>query len=83
MATVFIAVGASTNTAFERATYTRPPSHGAAWINAETGVGLPSHPAARHKEEAARLPAGSYKEQQRGRRENGIANRKCPLRARH
>ncbi len=40
MATVFIAVGASTNTAFERATiYTPAVTMVAAWINAETGVG--------------------------------------------
>ena len=40
MATVFIAVGASTNTAFERATmYTPAVTMVAAWISAETGVG--------------------------------------------
>src|SRR5216683_6001367 len=40
MATVFMAVGASTNTAFERATmYTPAATIVAAWINAETGVG--------------------------------------------
>src|SRR5450755_5052050 len=40
MATVFIAVGASTNSAFERATmYTPAVTMVAAWINADTGVG--------------------------------------------
>src|ERR1700674_755695 len=40
MATVFIAVGANTNTAFERATmYTPAVTMVAAWISAETGVG--------------------------------------------
>ena len=40
MATVFMAVGASTNTAFERATiYTPAVTMVAAWISAETGVG--------------------------------------------
>ncbi len=40
MATVFIAVGASTKTAFERATmYTPAVTMVAAWMSAETGVG--------------------------------------------
>ena len=40
MATVFIAVGANTKTAFERATmYTPAVTMVAAWIRAETGVG--------------------------------------------
>jgi len=40
IATVFIAVGASTNKAFERATmYTPAVTIVAAWISAETGVG--------------------------------------------
>ena len=40
IATVFIAVGASTKIALERATmYTPAVTMVAAWINAETGVG--------------------------------------------
>ena len=40
IATVFIAVGASTKMAFERATmYTPAVTIVAAWISAETGVG--------------------------------------------
>ena len=40
IATVFIEVGASTNSAFDRATmYTPAVTMVAAWISAETGVG--------------------------------------------
>ena len=84
MATVFIAFGASTNSALERATmYTPAVTIVAAWISAETGVGPSIASGSQtYSGNCADLPQAPTKSSRQAAVITGSPIRKRPLRAR-